>query len=473
MISLFIRINALPPASPCELWFESVNGSCICNRKLNSNGTFCAPNCSDFDEIELNGICVPKMVRKSTDADGCGKGSIKTNDCVCDSDFGWEQEVGISEFKCTTCYTNTMVSDGVGGCTACLVMYGVDNGVEFDNNAPLKCAIRHDFGFAGQIKDRTTFSATYPFLDCWGTQRVVSADGLTCVSCNQKYGLSTGLVFNATAYQYHCSPDAANGLIGVIDNDHILSQPLVNCWLTSQVVKNNQCVECNTINKSYVFDTLTYSKNAIGQCREFCDEIKTTQNPDAPLTCMCNYKNDLVSLGEGQECFNCKQINAHAFPLSGHINIKYTCQCNGLSGYGVLKTGDKTCSNCNQNDKIASLQNDNYVCVSCDTGYIQNNNQCVKEVQTRKSIVTIAVAVPVSIVVIVVIIIFLIWLCKKQKKENKNTKLPVGKHSIQVALPIDTVKVEVVPTNDQVVKNKIFDKQVFSESTQGMVQMGI
>ncbi|CAL5977134.1 Hypothetical_protein [Hexamita inflata] len=113
MISLFVHIQASSPTEHCELQFESVNSSCICNLKMSSNKKFCAPNCSDFDEIELNEICVPKITRKSTDADGCATGSLQTHDCVCDSITGWEQVVGISDFQCTSCYSGGMIPDGI------------------------------------------------------------------------------------------------------------------------------------------------------------------------------------------------------------------------------------------------------------------------------------------------------------------------------------------------------------------------
>ncbi|CAL5984009.1 Hypothetical_protein [Hexamita inflata] len=271
------------------------------------------------------------------------------------------------------CWINQLVQDDMFFvCIICNKKYNVVAGLIFNESATYHCSIDGANGYIGQIADDYTFSTGGTPVCCWASKLVLSSDGNSCVSCNIKYKVSDGLLFDSSA-EFHCIPDNVNGFVAVIFNQYSFSKILVNCWSTNQVVVNNECTSCYTISPGYVYDSQTYIKTKVGQC--ICGSIYITIS-GSPFTCSCDHSQNFV----------------------------------GIAGQ---------CTECNTTNAKVVIVNEQYVC-GCQSGFSMSNNICIKisESTTSKSVVAIAVAVPVAFV-IAVSIFFIICCCFRRKKQEK------------------------------------------------------
>ncbi|CAL6081427.1 VSP [Hexamita inflata] len=327
MFALLIsQISASTSGPLCGLWFDVVNGNCSCSLRLSSDKTRCAPTCAELGEIDLDGTCVPQIVRKNTDSDGCKTGSVADGNCACDTENGFAGP-GLGQ-PCENCWKLSgdykdmkVVSSDGQQCVTCSTKYG--QSLAFNKYAPYKCAADLSKGpKAVNIDDKGSVTVT----DC---AEAVTQDGSTCATCADRYS-SQLVVYNSTLLK--CSGDLTKGIavdINLATDEYIY--PITKCWDQQQIVTKNgkSCETCSTrfkdTNGLLVFNSST-NKCSGNLLKGVAVEFSSTYDIKYPITkCWETPSGAQVVSHDGFSCQSCDEKYETTDQLVFNQNAPFHC----------------------------------------------------------------------------------------------------------------------------------------------------
>ncbi|CAL6067377.1 Hypothetical_protein [Hexamita inflata] len=402
---LITRLSAISTSGPlCGLWFDVANGTCLCSLKLSSDQKRCAPTCEQLGETESDQVCVPKLTRKTADANGCKDDtSVAGGNCQCDTNAGWAGSKADSQ-TCQNCWKIKQVSSTDGWyCQSCAGKYQMQNYphnaedevIKYSDTADYHCVMDTANGYVGTIKDDSTFADNGEPQLCWNLDetlgQVPNIYGTACVSCNQKYGEFRGMKFSNAA-KYHCAVDIENGYAGAIASESLFEENLglTSCWTADdangavQDIDRKSCLTCN--NKYKVDSGVIYSNLAQFHCKidsqhGYTGAIKdesTFQVGGNPVLCWdtVDELKGLVPSKDFKQCVSC----SFKYDVSGVIysNLSpYHCAIDTIKGYaGTIKDDstfidDGTPQLCwNSDETLGKVPNtDGTLCVTCNEQY--------------------------------------------------------------------------------------------------------
>ncbi|CAL6054639.1 Hypothetical_protein [Hexamita inflata] len=360
----------------CESGFVFQDSQCTCQQLLSSNGTLCVKNCSELDEIEVNGTCSVKLLFQKTYAEDCigdyGPGfnwDVTNQRCYC--------PIGVScECKTKKCCNTSFT--GVG--------YHWD-GITCSCPAGKDCFCTSEF--------------------CCQKQNLHYING-KCDTCENALG---------TGYEWR--DQGRRGIVCMCPSN-CTCQTQLCCAQFSMAFKNGQCIVCNSLytpisnpfltkdskftycgcdSNQQEYGSLQKASDTCTKCPELLNE-----NKDGCLTCEAGFGSGYVWDNSQQTCVCPKQTICECktalccLKTLGTNYIEGKCQtCQQQYSTGAIidqATGTCVCDNTNQYygvldipsskcHKCAEYYNKlSKSCITCDkyaTGYIWSTkyNDCI------------------------------------------------------------------------------------------------
>ncbi|CAL6045805.1 Conserved_hypothetical protein [Hexamita inflata] len=414
--------------------------SCVCLDLLSANKSKCVKSCEEIGETSFAGRCVNAIGLKSAASnDDCvalyNQGSIwdGASGCKCDNANGYAGDSNsfctdckrLSQYAagsscvvpctgyqvlqnniCQNCPTNTVPSFDHMSCVTCILKYGTGS---ISLNLQ-DCVCDKSKGFVGKGIGAYVNSVC---VDCWRQGKIInddfhlcqpcggvgvvlqngicqncpnglvpSEDGLSCITCNQKYGIGsiyvnlylcvcdkingfTSLDENSVctdclrsdaqdksacsatcsiketwdSVQKKCVCDVASGYGGVsgacscdIDKGYAGIDICTKCWDQAKIATISVCQDCPA--------NEVFAPNSLSQCS--CDSSKGYSG--LPGSCSCSQPGFALTLGV---CWNCAQNNqvtspsgCQACPEFEKINPSTkACVCDSSLGYTGVSGG--------------------------------------------------------------------------------------------------------------------------------------
>ncbi|CAL6090754.1 Conserved_hypothetical protein [Hexamita inflata] len=408
----------------CHQNFVNIENQCVCNLFLSSNKTLCGYSCAEFGEFENNGVCAKIQQKRVSCSDpsqyGAGAISDGASGCICDNDSGFAGTCTTpGTVACTNCFANSQVVSS-NACVSCQVKYPLSAGnnmLIYSDLTPSRCICNPTFGFSGSSPLGCTKS-------CYDSGLMVSADSVSCISCDEKYS-KTGLVFNPVATsRCICNPNgefSGSSSVGctvscfsineVVSSDGLTCQKCVDRFSTAAnknnlVFATDKCicnpdgefagsssgcsVSCYSIDKLVSSDGLTcvecslkyaavdnaanliYDALAIQRCK--CDQVSGFAGDYTGCSTDCFQANNVVK-EDGTECQFCQDKFGDGFVFDSTKQNK--CSCDAANGWA----GTNTCIDCTA--KLMVVSDNGEKCISCSTKYqTLANSQYIGFLQT-------------------------------------------------------------------------------------------
>ncbi|CAL6114581.1 Hypothetical_protein [Hexamita inflata] len=381
----------------CEQNFtlDTVNQQCTCLNFLSANRLKCVISCEELGETLFDGRCVKAIGLKSAASnDDCmalyNHGSIwdGVSGCICDNANGY---AGSPNSSCVCCIDiHMIISQDNMSCISCESQFGFGSIFSPTGSSIGTCKCDKWEGFIGDTNTICT--------RCWDIFKIVSPDGMQCVTCEQEFGVGT--IFSL----HQCECDNIQGFAGQPPNDLCM-----NCWAVgkeiqgticvscagNQVLQEHQCKDCpvNTVPSQDQLSCVTKGYTSNEDCMLLFNQGSIW---DGATGCKCD--NDLGFVGPPNTiCIDCWKLgqevsgNSCAFCTGNKILLEKVCQecpankvvspdmlscvpCYVKYGPGSIFVNIGNC-NCDNANGYSGINNND--CVDCwRQGKIVINNQC-------------------------------------------------------------------------------------------------
>ncbi|CAL5975420.1 Hypothetical_protein [Hexamita inflata] len=327
----------------CKIDIESGYAGKIENESIISS-QYPLINCWSQKEVVAGWLCADCNIKYRV-AQGIVFNDKAEYKCSADTENGYAGQIkSESTTDLTSCWEQQRVVkfDGLS-CVNCSAKYSVSSGMIFDKYATFKCLPDTENGYARKIKDATTFISEYPLSHCWNSKQVVNIEGGSCQTCNNKYILQDGMIYDEKS-KFKCSPDSDKGYIAINQETSTIS--LTSCWDQQKVVdiEHQKCVSCNE--QYQVQQGLQYNSKYKFNCqvdisKGYAGNIETTKliSTIYPLK-NCWSSQQVVS----QDGLICNQCNIKYGVQSGLLfndNAQLKCQLDTEHGYAGLINDSK------------------------------------------------------------------------------------------------------------------------------------